>query len=453
MDERILFTMNENNQNNSQNQAEQKETPRPRRRLKGNIAAIGIVCAMTYLVMYFLSHIDAFSGLASSVLGVFTPILLGGAIAYMLNPILKIFEFSVFKKMKNTSHVRGLSITATYLVAILMVVGFLFLLIPQLVESISDFIGKFDVYLTNTSNYVNSTYSKMIGDGEYHEILHSEMIRTAFWNFISSDEGKLITSVKDISLGFVAGIKNVVLAIFISIYILISKERLKAQTKKLTAAFLSESSNSRFYRYLNLCNKTFSGFFIGKIIDSLIIGAITLVALLIFRIPYAILVSTIVAITNIIPVFGPFIGAIPSFFIIFIQDPMKALIFLILILLIQQLDGNIIGPKILGDSTGLSSLGVIVSIVIMGNYLGIIGMILGVPLFAVAVAIVKEIIEDKLQEKNRPTDTAEYYEKNSLVDPRETHKKLFIRMITPLIKCWRWILSKLQKKSDGKNKD
>ena len=446
--------MNENNQNNTQNQTEQKETPRPRRKIKGNLVAVGIVCAMAYVIMYALSHIDAFSGLASSILGVFTPILLGGAIAYMLNPILKIFEFVVFKKMKNSALVRGLSITATYLVAILMVVGFLFLLIPQLVDSISDFIGKFDVYLTNTSNYVNNTYSKMIGDGEYHEILHSEMIRTAFWNFISSDEGKLITSVKDISLGFVVGIKNVVLAIFISIYILISKERLKAQTKKLTAAFMTESTNSRFYRYLNLCNKTFSGFFIGKIIDSLIIGAITLVALLIFRIPYAILVSTIVCITNVIPVFGPFIGAIPSFLIIFIQDPMKALVFLILILLIQQLDGNIIGPKILGDSTGLSSLGVIVSIVIMGSYFGIIGMILGVPIFAVVVAIIKEILEDRLHDKNLPVETAEYYEKNSLVDPREKHEKLFVRLISPVVLIWKKILSLIKKfKHNKKDKE
>jgi predicted PurR-regulated permease PerM len=413
----------------------------------------GLICAIIFIILYALVNLKVISDLASSVLGIFTPILLGGAIAYMLNPLLKFFEFVVFKKMKNSALVRGLSITLSYVVAILFVVGFLFLLIPQLIESISDFIGKFDGYLNNTANYVNHTYSSMIGDGEYHEILHSESIRKAFREFIATNEG-LLTSLKDIGLGFVSGIKNVVLAIFISIYILISKERLKAQTKKLTSALFSENANFRFYRYLNLCHKTFSGFFIGKILDSLIIGAITLVTLLIFRIPYPLLVSTIVCITNIIPVFGPFIGAIPSFFFIFIQDPVKALVFLVLILLIQQLDGNVIGPKILGNSTGLSSLGVIISIVIMSSYFGIIGMILGVPIFAVVVAIFKEILEDRLYEKNRPIDTADYYEKDSLVDPRGKHEKLFVRMLAPFAKFFRFVGSWFKKsKQDKQDKE
>ena len=363
---------------------------------------------------------------------------------------MKFFEYVVFKKMKNTNVIRGLSLLSTYVVAILAIIGFLFLLIPQLVESVADFISKFDSYLANTAEFVNNTYSRLIGDGEHHEILHSEAIMKAFQDFLSSNEG-LFDSVKEIGLGFFNGIKNTVLAIFISIYVLISKERLKAQTKKLTTALFAEHTNFRFYRYLNLCHQTFSGFFIGKIIDSLIIGAITLVTLLIFRIPSPLLISTIICITNIIPVFGPFIGAIPSFFFIFIQDPLKALIFLVLILLIQQLDGNVIGPKILGNSTGLSSLGVIVSIVIMSSYFGIIGMILGVPIFAVLVTIVKEIIEDRLYEKNRPIDTADYYEKDSLVDPREKHEKLFNRMVAPLVSIFKKLAS-IFKKGDKKKK-
>ena len=439
--------MNDNNQN-KQPENGSRERNFSWKKMKSNVTVTALVCAITFLILYGLVNIQTISGLTSSVLGVFTPILLGGAIAYMLNPILKFFEFVVFKKMKNTNVIRGLSLLSTYVVAILAIIGFLFLLIPQLVESVADFISKFDSYLANTAEFVNNAYSRLIGDGEHHEILHSEAIMKAFQDFLSSNEG-LFDSVKEIGLGFFNGIKNTVLAIFISIYVLISKERLKAQTKKLTTALFAEHTNFRFYRYLNLCHQTFSGFFIGKIIDSLIIGAITLVTLLIFRIPSPLLISTIICITNIIPVFGPFIGAIPSFFFIFIQDPLKALIFLVLILLIQQLDGNVIGPKILGNSTGLSSLGVIVSIVIMSSYFGIIGMILGVPIFAVLVTIVKEIIEDRLYEKNRPIDTADYYEKDSLVDPREKHEKLFNRMVAPLVSIFKKLTS-LFKKGDKK---
>ena len=209
---------------------------------------------------------------------------------------------------------------------------------------------------------------------------------------------------------------------------LASKERLKAQVKKFTTAMFPPKGRHRFYRYVRLCDRTFGGFFVGKIIDSLIIGAITLVVLLIFRMPYALLISTIICVTNIIPVFGPFIGAIPSAFIIFIVSPSKALIFLVLILLIQQLDGNVIGPKILGDSTGLSTLGVIISIVIMGEYFGIVGMIVGVPIFAVAVALVKEFLEQKLRAKDLPTDTSEYYAWDSFVDPHEVHETITQKM-------------------------
>ena len=441
--------MNDNNQN-KQPENGSRERNFSWKKMKSNVTVTALVCAITFLILYGLVNIHTISGLASSVLGVFTPILLGGAIAYMLNPLLKFFEYVVFKKMKNTNVIRGLSLLSTYVVALLAIVGFLFLLIPQLVESVADFIGKFDSYLANTAEFVNNAYSRLIGDGEYHEILHSEAIIKAFQEFLSTNEG-LFDIVKEIGLGFVNGIKNVVLAIFISIYVLISKERLKAQTKKLTTALFAEHTNYRFYRYLNLCHQTFSGFFIGKIIDSLIIGGITLLTLLIFRIPSPLLISTIICITNIIPVFGPFIGAIPSFFFIFIQDPIKALIFLVLILLIQQLDGNVIGPKILGNSTGLSSLGVIVSIVIMSSYFGIIGMILGVPIFAVLVTIVKEIIEDRLYEKSRPIDTADYYEKDSLVDPREKHEKLFNRMVAPLVSIFKKIAS-IFKKGDKKKK-
>ena len=233
-------------------------------------------------------------------------------------------------------------------------------------------------------------------------------------------------------------------------YILSAKERLKAQTVKVATAVFSPNKARRFFKYVNLCDRIFGGFFIGKIIDSMIIGTITLVALLIFRIPYAPLVSAIVGITNIIPVFGPFIGAIPSAFIIFMDSPQKALLFLVLILLIQQLDGNVIGPRILGNTTGISSLGVIISIIIMGEYCGVIGMLVGVPIFAVVISIVKEIVDNKLKSKNKPTDTAEYYSIDSLEDPHGVHKKHLAKMFEGIASLFTRIFRPKKTKKENK---
>lgn len=433
-----------NDPNKNQDQEEKEKTGFSWKRIKGNATVAALVCAILFLILYAIININSFNSLISSVLSVLTPILLGGAIAYLLNPLLRFFEFVVFKKIKSKNVLRALSLLMTYVTAILVLVGFLFLLIPQLIESVTDFLGKLDGYLSTTATFINDTYSKIVGDGAYHEIVDADKIIDVVGDFVSGNES-LMDNVKKYGAELFTAVKNIVLALFISIYVLISKERLKAQTKKLTSAFFSESANFRFYRYLEICHKTFSNFFVGKIIDSLIIGAITLVTLLIFRIPYPLLVASIICITNIIPVFGPIIGAVPCFLIIFIQDPLKALIFLVLILLIQQLDGNVIGPKILGDSTGLSSLGVIISIVIMSSYFGVVGMILGVPIFAVIVTIIKELIEDKLHQKELPTDTAEYYEEDSLVDPREKHESLFLRILHPLAGLYKKLVSLIRK--------
>lgn len=380
-----------------------------------HMGIIFMICAIAFVVLYTLVNLTQLTSIFSAVLSVLTPVLLGAALAYLLNPVFKFFTCRVFKKMKSKRSKRGLSLLCTYLFALLVVIGFVFLLIPQLWKSVLDLSRQFPTYVSNTANWINGIISKFSEsvDGKW---IDEETIMNTVQGFLfgSGDILEKITEyIVQYGMGLVVGIKNTVLAIFISIYVLLSKDRLKAQAKKMTTALFSDRSSRHLYQCCTLCHKTFSGFFIGKIIDSLIIGVITLVCLLIFRIDYAILVSTIVCVTNVIPVFGPFIGAIPSFFIIFISDPLDSLIFLILIILIQQLDGNVIGPKILGNSTGLSSLGVIISIVIMGEYFGVIGMILGVPIFAVIVAVFKNFLESRLRAKKLPAETADYYESSS----------------------------------------
>jgi len=256
----------------------------------------------------------------------------------------------------------------------------------------------------------------------------------------------VLTYVKDLGVGLFVGVKNLLIGLFISIYILSSKESLHAGVRKLTAALFKDQTRTRLLRYTRVANRTFGNYFVGVLVDACVVGLVSFVILPIFRIPYAPLVATIVGITNIIPIFGPFIGAIPSAFIIFIANPSKALLFVILIIVIQQIDGNIIAPKILGNSTGISSLGVIVAIVIMGDLFGIIGMIVGVPVFAMIIMVINEIVETKLKDRGLPTSTDDYYPAYSLVDPHEHHEKLGERLFKSLFGGLTDLIKKIFKK-------
>ena len=432
-----MNTEEQNKTTATSNESEEKKNDTPKsegslfRRARQNINIVWLICAVIFVATYALVNVSSIAGVFNSVLSVLTPIILGAAIAYILNPILKIFEKRVFRRLKNKRTIRVLSLLMTYVVAILALVAFAFLLIPQLIESIKTLVTNFDYYMTTTADRINRFLTWIMDKNTTDIIIDKNAILNFFDNLLSSSGnffGNVAGYVVEYGMGLVVGIKNIFLGIFISIYILSSKERLKAQAKKLTTAIFSERGNSRFHKYVSISHKTFSGFFVGMIIDAIIVGCLTLVALLIFRVPSALLVATIVAFTNVIPIFGPFIGAIPSFFIIFIADPFKALLFLILILIIQQIDGNVIAPKILGNSTGISSLGVIISIIIMGEYLGVVGMILGVPIASVIVGMVKEFLETKLKSKQLPTETAEYYTPDSLVDPNEQRESLLMHI-------------------------
>ena len=382
-----------------------------------------VTLAIISIVLYLVANISAVTNLAEAILSVIAPILIGAAIAYLLNPLLKLFEFKILKKLKSNSLKRGLSILLTYVVALLFITGFLLLLIPQLVESVGDLSSNFDSYVEKTVQIVND----IIGKFSPETYVNKDNIINALTTFFLSS-GNIFEFIsdyaKDFVLGLYVGLKNTILGIFISIYILISKERLHAQMRRIVEALFKDKTRTMLLRYVRIANRTFGNFFIGKIFNSTVIGIVTYIALLIFNIPYPLLIATIIGITDIIPVFGPFLGAIPSAIIIFIANPYKALVFIIIILVIQQLDGNIFAPRILGNSTGISSLGVIVAILVMGDCFGVIGMVLGVPIFAVITILANEFIETKLKAKGRPTKTDDYYPAYSLVDPHEHHEKV-----------------------------
>ncbi len=210
------------------------------------------------------------------------------------------------------------------------------------------------------------------------------------------------------AFGVAMGIKDLFFGIFISIYMLLSKDLFARQTKKILYAVSKKTIADRIIELTRQTNKVFTGFLSGKILDSMIIGAICFLFMALFGLPYAPLISVIITVFNMIPMFGPFIGAIPSILLILLVDPWQALIFTVFIILLQQADGNFIGPKILGESTGLSGFWVIVAILVGGGLWGVVGMIIGVPALAVIYALVRTGVERLLKKKGMPTDTNDY---------------------------------------------
>lgn len=414
-------------------------------------------CMIIFIIIFTMVNIKGVTEVLSSIFSVLTPVIIGFALAYIFNPLLKFYEYKVFKKLKSKNFIRGISITLTLVTAFLILTAFLWLLIPQVISSSKDLIENYDEYVESTVDLINSTISKLGADDNFKEYVSAEDIRERVVDFFTSSSqlmSSVLNYVSDFAMGLFVGIKNTVIGIFIAIYVLVSKERLQALARKLGTAFLSEKKMAIVEKYMSITHSTFTGFFVGKIIDSAIILLLTFVLLLIFGINYPLLIAMIVGITNIIPVFGPFIGAIPSFFILFIIDPREAFIFLILIILIQQLDGNVIGPKILGDSTGISSLGVLIAIIIMGEYFGIVGMIVGVPIFAVLGILINEMADVRLAKRGKSTYLDTYYHKDAMIDPSVKHQPILWRIFGRLYRAlFKGVRARKIKKAKDKSEE
>ena len=315
-------------------------------------------------------------------------------ISYLLNTPTNFFERTVFHNMK---HKRVLSITTVYILALCVISFLLKLLLPQVITSMTQLMGNISSYLDNLDFMVQELIQRFGLDGDsLHEVVDSyNKIITMATNFISASIPELLNF--GVAIG--SGVVNAVTAIIFSIYMLAGKNRLMRQLKKLIYALFPSRSVDRILSVSSKANTVFVGFINGKLIDSAIIGALCFVLALILRIPYAVLMSVVIGVTNVIPFFGPIIGAVPCVMILLIVDPWAALRFTVLIIALQQFDGNILGPKILGDSTGLSAIWVLVSIVVGGGLFGFPGMLLGVPTFAVLYSLVRDWVNARLTKK------------------------------------------------------
>ncbi|MBD7913737.1 AI-2E family transporter [Clostridium sp. Sa3CUN1] len=375
------------------------------------IAIYSFLVAVSIILFYLaISQVSIFTDKLNSILIIFQPFIIGFSIAYIINFLLEFYEEKVLKekyikKVKLKSK-RGLAITLSYVTAFFIIGMVVKFLLPQVLDSILGLVNDIPTYINNTTKFVNEIIMDLNIEEQYSKTLIDNI------NNVINYTIKFITNLIPALGGFVArlasSIWNVILGIIVSVYLLIDKEKLCALSKKVTYGLLPESYANSIIKLVHKSNYTFGRFLIGKIIDSLIIGILTFIILAIFKMPYTILVSVIVGITNIIPFFGPFIGAIPSFIIILFVSPVQALWFLLIIFIIQQLDGNVIGPKILGDTIGISAFWILFSILVAGKVLGIIGMIIGVPLFAIFYSIVKGFIEGRLRNKGLKTETKDY---------------------------------------------
>ena len=391
---------------------------------RGMTAFVVIILCM--LCFFVLLRMDDISKVLKLIFNILRPIIYGLAIAYLLNPIVKTVErylkpwvekrFPNFKKTQKLC--RGIGIVAA-LVVMLAVISALFnMLIPELYRSIRNLALTLPGQINEALRNLTVLMSQDTTLGKFFTTFLTEAT-TFFQNWMRTD---LLSQVNDFMSHLTEGVFNVVnevmnavIGIIVSVYVLYSKEKFSMQSKKIIYALFKPSHANMILHLSIKSNTIFGGFIIGKIIDSAIIGVLCFIGLSILDMPYTVLVSVIVGVTNVIPFFGPYIGAIPSAILLLLTDPIKGLYFLVFIIFLQQLDGNIIGPKILGDSTGLSAFWVVFSILLGGGLFGFAGMIMGVPTFAVIYYLFQMFINQNLEKKHLPTDSA-VYDDTSYVD-------------------------------------
>ena len=379
------------------------------------------------VIFYFaLLRLDDISAGISKLLDVLKPILYGLAIAYLLNPVVKqidrllipqLQKKMTLEKAKKVS--RGIGVIASLIMLLALILALCNMMIPELYKSIRDMVYTLPGQISDVVEKITSIQTDKSPAG----IMVSNLLEqgsAALQTWIKQD---LLTKVNEVMsnltvgvINFVSEILNFLIGLIVSIYILFSKETFSAQSKKIVYAIFRTDHANMILHLTKKSNEIFGGFIIGKIIDSLIIGVLCFFGLTILKMPYILLISVIVGVTNVIPFFGPYIGAIPSAILIFLNDPIKGVYFLIFILVLQQLDGNVIGPKILGNSTGLSAFWVVFSILIGGGLFGFVGMIMGVPTFAVIYYIISMLINHMLEKKKLPLLTSQYGEKSYVDD-------------------------------------
>ena len=388
-----------------------------------------ISLSLVLIVSNFFTRAALIVNLIGRIFSALTPLWIGLIIAYLINPLVKFFENKVFSKLLKGKHKgaqRGLSVTVSILLLLALLIGLLVLVIPQLVDTIITLVQNSPKYYRTLQEWIDAfakdhpTFGAPIKeavDGGYDKLIHwfqTDLVQGA--NTLGTVTSGLM-SAANVLINFFVGL-------IISIYLLCDRENFLSQTKKLTAAVFSEKWYTRIMTMASETHHVFGEFIMGKILDSLFVGIVTFIFMWATSIPYATLVATLVAVCNLIPFFGQFIGIIPSTLLILVIDPIKAIIFVVGIVIFMQIDANIISPKILGNSIGLKSFWILFSIIFFGGMFGMVGMIVGVPVFAIIYRIVTRFMDRHLRHKGLPTEAYEYAAAGMTYPDRKSRRKL-----------------------------
>lgn len=396
-----------------------------------------LVIAASMLFYYGIFHMKTLITGIKTFLGIMAPIIYGIAIAFLLSPVLNFLEKKVIFPLlakrginlekKGRRVVRWSCVIVSLCFLLAVIYALIMMILPQLIRSIMNLIYSFPHYVTVVQNWLESFMEKgwdlnpdAVNTVEQYSLQAQEYLTTTILPQMQSMLKNISAGVFDILIF----LKNFLIGAIVSLYLLADKEGFVAKGKMVAYALLPTKQANFIIHAMRFTSQTFIGFISGKILDSAIIGVLCYIGTTLMDMPYAILVSVIVGVTNVIPFFGPYLGAIPCIFLILLVDPLKSLYFAIFILALQQFDGNILGPKILGDSTGLSSFMVIVAILIGGGVFGIPGMIIGVPVFAVIYAAFQKLIRLSLIHQKVPAEEEAYIN----IDCLDTHTKERILM-------------------------
>lgn len=402
--------------------------------------------AIAIMLAYFLFfRIDSIKGWLANINKIMAPVFYGFILAYLMAPLLNAIERKFIRPLfdkegwfdnnpNKGKNIRTVSVVLTLLIVVMVLYLFFVSVIPQLTTSISTLVSQYSVYTNNLVEWFNSIFEKNpevskalsgLVESNYDETKDflNDMVLPAFKKFGNESSGILgsgiLSSVTDSIFKIISFLWNIVIGLVISIYVLAGKEKFIQGSTRICYAFLERTTANKFIDSIRFMHHTFINFLSGKVLDSAIIGVLCYICCLLMKMPFPLLISVIVGVTNIIPFFGPLIGAIPSTLIILLVDPKKAITFVIFIIILQQVDGNVIGPKILSQSTGVTSFWIIFSITLFGGLWGIIGMIIGVPVTAVLISFIDRLTKNKLKKKNLPEDPEPYLSVGSVSEEGE----------------------------------
>ena len=373
--------------------------------LEKNKRIIMELILFTVIIIFAFINISYIWVFIKYVVKIFMPFILGAMMAFVLNVLLNVVENKLFKKIskKNTKTwkkiKRPISLVTTFIIIIALIALILGLIIPQLKNTVELFTENFDSYKTESVELLEKVGIKQENINELNKNL--ENLKDEVTNYVNENKNEIMQTTVGVATSVFGTITSIVLGIVFAIYILLKKEDLTRQFKKLTKAYLPEKKQKTLEEISSLSNKTFGNFVSGQCMEALIIGILCFIGMLILQIPYAATISVLVGFTALIPVFGAFIGTAVGAFLILMVDPGKALIFIIFIIILQQLEGNLIYPKVVGNSVGLPGIWVMVAVTVGASIAGILGMLLSVPICSILYSIVRTKVNNRIDQKNK----------------------------------------------------